>query len=207
MAAQKTKIFIIIHTVYHHIYKLALAIKEGVEKVDNVEVSIFQVPETLSQEILDKMHAPPKPDIPVITPELMEEADGLIFGIPTRYGAMPGQWRAFWDATGSYWARGAYAKKMATFFFSTASQHGGQETTALTSLTTLTHHGIIYVPLGFTSPHLTDNSEVIGGSAYGAGTIANGDGSRMPSAKELEVAVHQGEYFTSIVAQYVRGRE
>ncbi|ORX80431.1 TrpR binding protein WrbA [Basidiobolus meristosporus CBS 931.73] len=96
---------------------------------------------------------------------------------------------------------------MATFFFSTASQHGGQETTALTSLTTLAHHGIIYVPLGFTSPHLSDNSEVIGGSAYGAGTIANGDGSRMPSAKELEVAVHQGEYFTSIVAQYVRGRE
>ncbi|ORY04858.1 1,4-benzoquinone reductase [Basidiobolus meristosporus CBS 931.73] len=184
MASQKTKIFIIIHTVYHHIYKLALAIKEGVEKVDNVEVSIFQVPETLSQEILDKMHAPPKPDIPVITPELMEEADGLIFGIPTRYGAMPGQWRAFWDATGAFWAR---------------------ETTALTSLTTLTHHGIIYVPLGFTSPHLSDNSEVIGGSAYGAGTITNGDGSRMPSAKELEVAVHQGEYFTSIVAQYVRG--
>ncbi|KAK9745645.1 hypothetical protein K7432_018252 [Basidiobolus ranarum] len=153
------------------------------------------------------MHAPPKPDIPVITPELMEEADGLIFGVPTRYGAMPGQWRAFWDATGAFWARGAYTKKMATFFFSTASQHGGQETTALTSLTTLAHHGIIYVPLGFTSPHLSDNTEVVGGSAYGSGTITNGDGSRMPSVKELEVATHQGEYFTNIVAQFVRGRD
>ncbi|ORX90161.1 flavo protein, partial [Basidiobolus meristosporus CBS 931.73] len=131
----------------------------------------------------------------------------LLFGMPTRYGSMPGQWRAFWDTTGGLWARGAYTKKMATFFTSTASQHGGQETTALTSLTTLAHHGIIYVPLGFTSPHLSDNTGVIGGSAYGAGTITNGDGSRMPSSKELEVAAHQGEYFTSIVAQYVRGRQ
>ncbi|ORX65326.1 protoplast secreted protein 2 precursor [Basidiobolus meristosporus CBS 931.73] len=201
------KIYIIIHTVYHHIYQLALAIKEGVEKVPGVEVSLFQVPETLSEEVLAKMHAPPKPDIPVITPAQLEEADGFIFGIPTRYGTQPGQWRAFWDATGSLWARGALAKKFATTFFSTASQHGGQETTALTSLTTLAHHGIIYVPLGYTSPHLTDNSEVLGGSAYGAGTIAGGDGSRKPSAKELEVANHQGEYFAKIVQQYVRGAQ
>ncbi|KAK9762860.1 hypothetical protein K7432_010998 [Basidiobolus ranarum] len=201
------KIYIIIHTVYHHIYKLALAVKEGVEKVPGVEVSLFQIPETLSEEVLAKMHAPPKPDIPVISPAQLEEADGFILGIPTRYGAMPGQWRAFWDATGSFWARGAFAKKMAATFFSTGSQHGGQETTALTSLTTLIHHGIIYVPLGFSSPHLSDNSEVRGGSAYGAGTIAGGDGSRQPSAKELEVAVHQGEYFAGIVEQYVRGRQ
>ncbi|KAK9744829.1 hypothetical protein K7432_018290, partial [Basidiobolus ranarum] len=104
MAAQsKTKIFIILYTVYGHIYELAKSVKKGIEKSGNIEVTIYQVPETLSNEILAKLHAPPKPDIPVITPAMLTEADGFFFGIPTRFGAMPAQFQQFWDATGALW--------------------------------------------------------------------------------------------------------
>ncbi|KAJ1678673.1 hypothetical protein EV182_003576 [Spiromyces aspiralis] len=198
----RPKVFIIIYTVYGHIYKMAQAIQKGLEKTGKVDVSLYQVNETLSKEILDKMGAPPKPDIPVITLDKLTEADAFLFGIPTRYGTAPAQIRAFFDATGSLWAKGALHSKMAGTFFSTASQHGGQESTALTLLTTFAHHGIIYVPFGFCHPYLTSNDEVIGGSAYGAGTITNGDGSRMPSDKELELAEFQGETFAKTVAQF-----
>lgn len=100
------------------------------------------------------------------------EADGYLFGFGTRFGTMPAQMKAFLDATGQHWAKGALAGKFAGTFFSTASQHGGQETTALITVTYFAHHGIIYVPFGFAHPHLFDNSEVVGGSAYGAGTVA-----------------------------------
>ncbi|KAK9663730.1 hypothetical protein K7432_018007 [Basidiobolus ranarum] len=161
----KTKIFIILYTVYGHIYELAKSVKKGIEKSGDIEVTIYQVPETLSDEILTKLHAPPKPDIPVITPAMLTEADGFFFGIPTRYGAMPAQFQQFWDATGALWAQGALRNKFAATFFSTATQHGGQETTAFTFLTTIVHHGMIYIPNGFASPHVTDNSEIVGGGA------------------------------------------
>ncbi|KAI8384567.1 NAD(P)H:quinone oxidoreductase, type IV [Radiomyces spectabilis] len=200
------KVYIIIYTLYHHIYTLALEAKKGLEAA-GVEVELFQVPETLSDEILTKMHAPPKPEIPVITTAQLTEADGYLFGFGTRFGTMPAQMKAFLDATGSLWASGALAGKFAGTFFSTASQHGGQETTALTTVTYFAHHGMIYVPLGFANPHLFDNSEVIGGSAYGAGTVANGDGSRQVSDKEKEIAHTQGENFGKIVSTYVAGKQ
>ncbi|KAI9321697.1 NAD(P)H:quinone oxidoreductase, type IV [Dichotomocladium elegans] len=199
------KVFIIIHTIYHHIYKLSLEIKKGLE-ASGVEVELYQVPETLSDEILTKMHALPKPDIPVITVDKLPLADGFVFGFGTRFGTMPAQVKAFLDATGQLWAKGALAGKFATTFFSTASQHGGQESTALTTVTYFAHHGIIYVPFGFAHPHLFDNSEVVGGSPYGAGTVTNGDGSRQPSEKELEVAKTQGENFGKVVATYAKGK-
>ncbi|RKP12778.1 NAD(P)H:quinone oxidoreductase, type IV [Piptocephalis cylindrospora] len=201
------KIAIVLYTTYHHVYKIAQAIKVGLDKVPGVESTIVQITETLPQEVLTAIHAPAKPDLPIVTANDLVEYDGFLFGIPTRYGNQPSQWRSFWDAAGGLWAKGAFQGKFAGTFFSTASQHGGQETTALTFLTTLSHFGINYVPLGFPHPALTDNTEVIGGSPYGAGTIANGDGSRQPSEKELSIANTQGELFGKILAQFQRGKQ
>ncbi|CAO3655218.1 unnamed protein product [Mucor fragilis] len=198
-------VYIVIYTLYHHIYKLAVEIQKGLE-AQGVNVKVFQVQETLSDDILQKMHAPAKPDLPIITVDQLTEADGIIFGIPTRFGTMPAQLKALLDATGKLWATGALAGKFAGTFFCTASQHGGQETTALTTVTYFAHHGMVYVPFGFASAHLFDNSEVVGGSAYGAGTVANGDGSRQPTEKELEIARTQGENFGKVVTTYVRGK-
>ncbi|KAJ1932911.1 hypothetical protein EC988_009297, partial [Linderina pennispora] len=177
------------------------AVQEGLEKNSDVDVEVYQFPETLSDEILGKMHAAPKPDIPVITTDKLTEADGFLFGFPTRFGNAPAQVKAFFDATGGLWAKGALYGKAAGFFFSTGSQHGGQETTVMTFLPNLTHHGIVYVPLGFKNPNLSDNSEVVGGSAWGAGTVAGGDGSRQPSEKELELASYQGEEFGKFISK------
>ncbi|KAI7883991.1 NAD(P)H:quinone oxidoreductase, type IV [Lichtheimia hyalospora FSU 10163] len=199
-------VYIVIYTLYHHIYKLALEVQKGLEAV-GVEVKLFQVAETLSDEILTKMHAPPKPDLPVISVEQLTEPDGLIFGIPTRFGSCPAQIKALLDATGKLWATGALSGKFAGTFFSTASQHGGQETTSLTTITYFAHHGMIYVPFGFAHTALFDNSEVVGGSAYGAGTVANGDGSRQPTEKELDIARTQGENFGKVVVTYVKGKD
>ena len=153
------------------------------------------------------MHAPPKSDVPVIDPLKLPEADGILFGFPTRFGTMPAQVKALFDATGSLWAKGALAGKPAGFFFSTGSQNGGQETTALTSIPNLVHHGMVFVPLGYTTPLLFPNDEIRGGSSYGAGTIAGGDGSRQPSERELGIAQHQGEYFAKFVDALTKGRQ
>ncbi|KAJ1757788.1 hypothetical protein LPJ62_001366 [Coemansia sp. RSA 2167] len=192
-----TKIFVITYSTFGHINKVAQSIVKGLEK-GGVEVGRYQIAETLSDEILAKMHAAPKPDIPVLNPKDLPEADGYLFGFPTRYGTTPAQVKTFFDATGGLWTKQALAGKPAGFFFSTASQHGGQEVTVLSSLPILAHHGIIYVPLGYANAHLFDNSEVVGGSPWGAGTIANGDGSRQPSQKELEIAETQGEQFANV---------
>jgi NAD(P)H dehydrogenase (quinone) len=162
-------------------------------------------PETLSDEVLTKMHAPPKQDVPIITVDELKEADAILWGIPTRFGTMPAQIKSFLDATGQLWQSGALAGKFTGTFFSTASQHGGQETTAFTTLTYFAHHGMLYVPLGFSNANMFDNSEVIGSSAYGAGTVSNGDGSRMPTEKELSIARTQGENFAKAVKIFKQG--
>jgi len=194
------KIAIIIYSLYGHIAKLAESVKEGVEKAGG-SVTIYQIAETLPQEILAKMHAPPKPDYPIISPEELPEFDAYLFGIPTRYGNFPAQWKAFWDATGGLWAKGALAGKYAGIFVSSGTPGGGQESTVIASLSTLTHHGIVFVPLGYSTvfPELANLTEARGGSPWGAGTFAAADGSRQPSKLELELAVKHGEYFFSIV--------
>jgi len=141
------KIAIILYTVHGHIRSLAESVKAGVESTGS-EVTIYQVPETLPQEVLEKMHAPPKPDYPIITPELLTTFDGFLSGIPTFYGNFPAQWKAFWDRTIKLWARGALAEKYAGVFVTVATQGGGQEETIQNSLSSLVHHGIIYVPWG-----------------------------------------------------------
>ncbi|RUS20561.1 NAD(P)H:quinone oxidoreductase, type IV [Endogone sp. FLAS-F59071] len=200
------KVYIVIYTSYYHIYKLALEVQKGLEE-SGVEVKLFQVPETLPQEVQTKMYMPAKPDIPIITAEQLVEPDGLIFGFPTRFGTMPAQFKAFLDSTGGLWSKGALTGKFGGLFTSTASQHGGQETTIMTAITYFAHHGIIYVPLGYTNPALFDITTVNGGSPYGAGVIAGGDGSRQPSESELSVGKTQGLNFGNIVKTFVAGKQ
>ncbi|KAM3446032.1 hypothetical protein MY3296_010049 [Beauveria thailandica] len=196
------KIAIVYYSMYGHIKQLADAEKKGIEKAGGT-VDVYQIPETLSDDVLAKMHAPPKAtNVAVLEdPKQLLEYDGFLFGIPTRYGNFPAQWKTFWDKTGGIWASGGYWGKKAGLFISTGTLGGGQESTAIAALSTLTHHGIHYVPLGYGKafPLLADLSEVHGGSPWGAGTFSAGDGSRQPTAKELEIATHQGEAFYNAV--------
>nr|QIH44907.1 QR2 [Phtheirospermum japonicum] len=194
-----TKVYIVYYSTYGHVERLAQEIKRGAESVENVEAKLWQVPETLSDEILGKMGAPPKSDVPVITPNELAEADGFIFGFPTRFGMMAAQFKAFLDSTGGLWRTQALAGKPAGIFCSTGTQGGGQETTALTAITQLTHHGMIFVPIGYTfGAGMSEMEKIKGGSPYGAGTFAGGDGSRQPSDIELAQAFHQGMYIAGI---------
>jgi len=192
------KIAIVFYSLYGHIQKLAEAEKKGAEKA-GAQVDLYQIPETLSEEVLTKMHAPPKPiDIPILEdPRTLTQYDGFLLGIPTRYGNFPAQWKTFWDKTGGIWATGGYWGKKAGLFISTGSPGGGQESTALAVLSTLSHHGIIYVPLGYAKAfsQITNLEEPHGGSPWGAGTFAGVQGERKPSALELEIATIQGESF------------
>jgi len=196
------KVAIIFYSMYGHIQKLAEAEKEGLKKA-GIEADLFQVPETLPQEVLTKMHAPPKSNIPVVDAKILESYDAFLFGIPTRYGNYPAQWKAFWDTTGAQWSTGAYWGKYAGVFVSTATPGGGQESTVIAAMSTFAHHGLIYVPLGYKNSfgQLANLSEVRGGSPWGAGTFAGGDGSRQPSALEIELATIQGESFGTAVSK------
>jgi len=201
----RPKILVVFYSMYGHVHKLATAEAKGASAA-GAEVKICQFAETLPAEVLTKMHAPPKPSHPIVTLSDLEWADGILLGFPTRFGGAPAQVKAFWDSTGQQWQQGKLSGKAAGIFFSTATQGGGQETTALTFLPNLVHHGIIFVPNGYPSPKLFDNSVVHGGSAWGAGTFAGGDGSRQPSELELEVSEIQGKNFSSVVAALVKGR-
>ncbi|CAK9437219.1 uncharacterized protein LODBEIA_P15970 [Lodderomyces beijingensis] len=198
------KVAIIIYTLYHHIAQLAEVEKQGIEAAGG-EAVIYQVPETLSDDVLTKMHAPAKPNYPIATPETLTEYDAFLFGIPTRFGNYPAQFKSFWDATGGLWAKGALAGKIAGIFVSTGTQGGGQETTVLNALSVLIHHGVIFVPLGYAHAFALQANldEVHGGSPYGAGTFAGGDGSRQPSKLEKEIALAQGKSFYGIAQKYL----
>lgn len=204
MAPTAPKIAIVFYSMYGHIRQLAEAEKKGIEKAGGT-ADLYQIPETLSDEVLAKMHAPPKPtDIPALDdPTILTKYDGFLLGIPTRYGNFPGQWKAFWDKTGGIWSSGGYYGKHAGLFISSGSPGGGQESTAIAAMSTLAHHGIIYVPLGYAKafPQLTNMNELRGGSPWGAGTFAGGDGSRQPTPLELEIATIQGEVFYQTVVK------
>ncbi|KAJ8556286.1 hypothetical protein K7X08_023044 [Anisodus acutangulus] len=194
----ETKVYIVYYSMYGHVEKLAQEIKKGAASVEGVEAKLWQVPEILSEEILAKMSAPQKGHAPVITPDELAEADGFIFGFPTRFGMMPAQFKAFLDATGGLWKTQQLAGKPAGIFYSTGSQGGGQETTALTAITQLVHHGMIFVPIGYTfGAGMFEMEKIKGGSPYGAGTFV-ADGSKHPTELELEQAFHQGKYIATI---------
>jgi NAD(P)H dehydrogenase (quinone) len=160
--------------------------------------------ETLPDEVLKKMGAPPKADDAVATPDALVNFDAILFGIPTRFGMAPAQMKALMDSTGQLWQSGSLIGKPAGIFFSTGTQNGGQETTALTFITQLVHHGMIFVPMGFSTPLLFDLAAPHGGSPYGSGTIAGPDGSRMPSELEKQMAVHHGQHFGAVVTKFAK---
>ncbi|KAI5968277.1 YCP4 [Candida margitis] len=198
------KIAIIVYSTYGHIITMAKAVQEGVSKA-GYHADLFQVPETLPQDILDQMHAPPKSkDIPIATLDTLTEYDAFLFGIPTRFGTLPAQFFEFFGATGGLWAQGALYGKPAGIFVSTGTQGGGQETTVRNSLNFLAHHGMPYIPLGYakTFPQQSNLEEIHGGSAYGAGTFASPDGSRQPTELELQIATMQGEVFAQSAAKF-----
>ncbi|KAJ5919359.1 hypothetical protein N7466_010302 [Penicillium verhagenii] len=196
------RVAIVFYSLYGHIQKLAEAELKGIIGAGG-NADIYQIEETLSEDILKKMHAPPKSSYPKIDVHKLLEYDAVLFGIPTRYGNFPAQWKAFWDRTGSIWASGGYWGKYAGLFISTGTQGGGQESTALSSMSTLAHHGFIYVPLGYKNvfPLLANLEEIHGGSPWGAGTFAGADGSRQPTSLELEIAENQGKDFWGAVSK------
>ena len=199
------KVLIVFYSTYGHIFKMAEAVAEGVKEVAGAEVKILRVPETLPEEVLGKMGAVDAQKafshVPVCTVDELAEADAIIFGTPTRFGNMCGQMRQFLDATGQLWAKGSLIGKVGSVFASSATQHGGQESTILTFHVTLLHQGFVIVGLPYAFQGQMRIDEVTGGSPYGATTIAGGDGSRMPSENELEAARFQGKHVASIAAK------
>lgn len=193
------KTAIIYYSLYHHIATLAKEAKVGVEKAGGV-ADLFQVSETLPDPLLKQLKAPPKLDHPIADLNTLKNYDAFLFGVPTRYGNMPAQLKTFWDGTGSLWASKALVGKPAGVFVSTG-QNGGQESTVMSLLSTFVHHGMIFVPLGYTHPDISTITEIHGGSPWGAGTFAGADGSRKPTKLELEIANFQGEHFYNQVSR------
>ena len=199
------KVLIVYYSTYGHIHKMAEAVAEGVGQVAGAEVALRRVPETLPQEVLEKMGAAEAQkafaDVPVCTVDELAEADAVIFGTPTRFGNMCGQMRQFLDATGQLWANGSLIGKVGSVFTSSATQHGGQESTILSFHITLLHHGFVIVGLPYAFQGQMRIDEITGGSPYGASTIAGGSGERLPSDNELEAARFQGNHVATIAAK------
>ena len=193
---------IVYYSTYGHVHKMAEAIAEGVRQVDGAEAVLRRVPETLPEDVLEKMGAVDAQQalahIPICTVDELAAADAVIFGTPTRFGNMCGQMRQFLDTTGQLWAQGALVGKVGSVFTSSATQHGGQESTILSFHTSLLHHGFVIVGLPYAFQGQMRIDEVTGGSPYGASTIAGGSGERMPSENELEAARFQGKHVAEI---------
>jgi NAD(P)H dehydrogenase (quinone) len=196
------KVKIVFYSMYGHVYRMAVAVAEGAGEVEGVEAEVLQVPELVPDDVLEKSGAKRAREafahIPVAKPDDLADADAVIFGIPTRFGNMCAQMRNFLDQTGGLWQQNALVGKVGSVFTSTATQHGGQETTIICSYITLLHHGMVIVGLPYTETRQFVLDEVTGGSPYGASTIAAGDGSRMPSENELAMARFQGRHVATI---------
>ncbi len=192
-----TKILVLYYSSYGHVETLANAIAEGARSVEGTEVTVKRVPETMSPEAAAKAGVKLDQAAPVADPKEVAEYDAILFGTPTRFGNMAAQMRNFLDQTGGLWAKGALVGKAGSVFASTGTG-GGNESTIMSFVNTLMHHGMVYVGLPYACPELTDISEVKGGSPWGAATIAGADGSRQPSAKELAQARFQGRHVASI---------
>jgi NAD(P)H:quinone oxidoreductase type IV len=196
------KVKVIFYSMYGHVYRMAEAIGEGAQNVDGSDVKLLQVQELIPDDVLEKTGAKKAREafahVPVATTEDLVDADAIIFGAPTRFGNMCAQMRNFLDQTGGLWAEGALIGKVGSVFTSTATQHGGQETTIISFHTTLLHHGMIIVGLPYSETRQMTLDEITGGSPYGATTIAASDGSRMPSENELAMARFQGRHVAAI---------
>jgi len=202
------KILIVHYSMYGHICKMAEAVAEGVREVAGCEAIIKRVPETLPEEVLGMMGAleaqKGMSHIPIATVDDLSDADAIIFGTPTRFGNMCGQMRQFLDATGQIWQNGALVGKAGSVFTSSATQHGGQESTILGFHTTLLHHGMVVVGLPYSFAGQMGITEMTGCSPYGASTITGGQGERMPSNNELAGARYQGGYVARIALKLIK---
>ena len=202
------KVLVVYYSLYGHVAKMAEAVAEGAREVAGAKVDVRRVAETLPAEVIGQMGAtePQKAltKVPVCALDELSAADAIIFGSPTRYGNMTAQMRAFLDSTGGLWQSGALVGKVGSVFTSSATQHGGQESTILSFHTNLLHLGMVVVGLPYTFAGQMRIDEITGGSPYGASTIAGGKGERMPSANELAGARFQGKHVASIATKLAR---
>ena len=202
------KLLILYYSMFGHVHKMAVAVAEGARQVPGTEVILARVPETLPATVLEKIGAVEAQkkfaNIPVCTLDQLANADAVIFGTPTRFGNMCGQMRQFFDATGGIWKSGALVGKVGSVFTSSATQHGGQESTILSVHITLLHHGMLIAGLPYSFDGQQRIDEVSGCSPYGSSTIAGSDGQRWPSENELAGARFQGKYVAGIASKLVR---
>lgn len=202
------KVQVIFYSMYGHVYRMAEAVVEGAKQVPGADVSLYQVPELIPDEALEKQGARATraafAKVPVARVDQLAEAQAIIFGTPTRFGNMTAQMRSFLDQTGAIWLKGSLIGKVGSVFASTGTQHGGQETTITSFHTTLLHHGMIIVGVPYSESGLLHMEEISGGTPYGATTLAGPDGSRHPTANELKVARFQGRHVAEIATKLFR---
>jgi NAD(P)H dehydrogenase (quinone) len=196
-----TKVLVLYYSSYGHVETMAGAIAEGARSVAGTTVDIKRVPELMPRDVAEKAHVKLDQAAPIATVDDLPNYDAIIFGTPTRFGNMSAQMRNFLDQTGGLWMKGSLIGKVGSVFASTGSQHGGQETTLTSFHTTLLHQGMVIVGVPYSEPRLVDNSQVSGGTPYGATTIAGPDGSRQPTENELAIARFQGAHVAKIAAK------
>ena len=204
-----TRVQIVFYSMYGHIYRMAEAVAAGVREVAGAEATLLQVPELVPDEVLAKSGGAAARSafahVPVASPAHLVEADAIIFGTPTRFGNMCAQMRNFLDQTGGLWMSGGLIGKVGSVFTSSATQHGGQESTILSAHITLLHQGMVIVGVPYSEKRQMTLDEITGGSPYGASTITGGDGSRQPSENELAIARFQGRHVAGIAARLKAG--
>lgn len=193
-----SKVLVVYYSMYGHVETMAGAIAQGAREIPDTKVTVKRVPELIPEERAREAGAKLDQAAPVADPKELADYDAILFGTPTRFGNMAAQMRNFLDQTGGLWMSGALIGKVGGVFASTASQHGGQETTLTSFHTTLLHHGMVIVGVPYSCPGLLDVSAVSGGTPYGATTLAGGDGSRTPSENELAIARFQGRHVAEI---------
>jgi NAD(P)H dehydrogenase (quinone) len=196
-----TKVLVLYYSAYGHIETMAEAVAAGAREVAGAEVTIKRVPELVPEEVAKQAHMKLNQKAPIATVDELSDYDAIIFGVPTRFGNMAAQMRNFLDQTGSHWMKGSLVGKVGSVFASTATQHGGQETTIISTHMTLMHQGMVLVGVPYTCPDLMNMKEITGGTPYGATTLAGTDGSRQPSENELRIARFQGKHVAGIAAK------
>ena len=193
-----TQVLVLYYSMYGHIEKMAYAVADGAREVEGVDVVVKRVPELVPEEVAKQHHFKLDQPAPIATPAELPEYDAIIVGCGTRYGGMASQMRSFFDQTGGLWMQGALIGKVASAFSGSASQHGGQEVTLLSTIPFFLHQGMVYAGLPYSCQEQMGVEEVKGGSPYGVTTISAGDGSRQPSEKELGMARFQGRHVATI---------
>ncbi len=194
------KVLVLYHSAYGHVEAMAYAVAEGAKEA-GADVTVKRVPETVPEDVARASHFKLDQAAAIATPDELANYDAIIFGAGTRYGTVASQMRSFIDQTGGLWAKGALVGKVGSVFTSSATQHGGQESTILGFIPTLLHHGMVVVGLPYAYQGQMTMDEISGGSPYGASTITGGDGSRQPSANELAGARFQGAHVAKIAAK------